>query len=667
MLTVDNHVLPTRARFALAFIAALAILAGAACSLGGSELEVETASQASPASATPTPAALTSAALPQPTTRATPLPDPPAPAQEITVPPHVQPPDRDLHELAQRLRLGGSSPLARTATTTPPARQVGYTDTFSIVDEVDDEPISYTIEARVAIVSEHAYWYVDVDAELSTGSLALAAAEFEERVHPLLTAATGDVWNPGVDNDPRFTVLHTPLVAAAGYFGSRDEYTKATHPRSNEREMIYMNSSIEPGTEVYMGVLTHEFQHAVNWNQDGGDDAWINEGLAEYATNQAGYSESFADRFLLAPGTQLNFWPDSGRATIPHYGAGELFVQYLADHYGGYSGIGDMYMLPEDAEEGVDAYMARFGMRFEDVFRDWVVANYLDAEEGLYGYPSRDVRVPSVSRIAVPGERDGTLAQFGSRYFELRLDEGDARIRFEGQPTVRQTAADCRSGSRCWWTNRGDSIDTTLTREFDLTGLDAATLEFWAWFDIEEGWDYVYVQASGDGGRTWRLLAGDHTTTDDPVGNSYGPGYTGSSGGWVRERVDLTPYAGGKVLVRFEYVTDDAVYLDGLLIDDLGVPELRYSDDAEEEGAWEARGFALIDNVLPQWYLVQIIEIPADGPATVRQLPLDSERTGEAVVSGFGTRIERAVVVVSPATRHTHQRANYRLSVERSR
>ncbi len=598
---------------------------------------------------------------------ATALSVPPAPVQTITVPPHVQPPDRDLHELAQRLRQTGSGPLLRTATTAPPTRRVGHIDTFSIVDEVDDEPISYTIDAAIAVVTEHAYWYVDVEANLSTAALALAAAEFEERVHPLLTGATGDVWNPGVDNDPRFTVLHTPLVAAAGYFGSRDEYTKATHPGSNEREMIYMNSAIEPGSEFYLGVLTHEFQHAVSWNQDGGDDAWINEGLAEYATHQAGYSESFADSFLMAPGTQLNFWPDSGRETIPHYGAAELFVHYLADHYGGYPGVGEMYMLPQDGEEGVDAYMSRFGMGFEDVFRDWVVANYLDSDEGIYGYPSRDVRVLSVARIAEPAEREGTLAQFGSRYFELRLDEGDARIRFEGQPTVQQTAADCRGGTRCWWSNRGDSVDTMLTREIDLSALDAATLEFWAWFDIEEGWDYAYVQASGDGGRTWDLLEGDHTTTDDPVGNSYGPGYTGSSAGWIRERVDLKPYAGGKVLVRFEYVTDDAVYLDGLLIDDLGVPELNYSDDAEREGAWEARGFAIIDNTLPQWYLVQIIEIPVEGPAIVRQVPLDAERTGEAVVSGFGSRIERAVVVVSPATRHTHQRASYRLSVERAR
>ena len=37
------------------------------------------------------------------------------------------------------------------------------------------------------------------------------------------------------------------------------------------------------------------------------------------------------------------------------------------------------------------------------------------------------------------------------------------------------------------------------------------------------------------------------TTTDcDPVGAAYGQGYTGSSGGWVQEEVDLSAYAGQK-------------------------------------------------------------------------------------------------------------------------
>ena len=94
------------------------------------------------------------------------------------------------------------------------------------------------------------------------------------------------------------------------------------------------------------------------------------------------------------------------------------------------------------------------------------------------------------------------------------------------------------------------------------------------WYEIEEGWDYAYVEASDDDGRTWHILEGQHTTTENPSGNAYGPGYTGSSDEWLRESIDLTPFAGGPVLLRFEYVTDDAVYLDGLLIDDLSIPEL---------------------------------------------------------------------------------------------
>ena len=35
-----------------------------------------------------------------------------------------------------------------------------------------------------------------------------------------------------------------------------------------------------------------------------------------------------------------------------------------------------------------------------------------------------------------------------------------------------------RSGEACWWSNDGDGIDTTLTRRFDLTGVDTATLRF---------------------------------------------------------------------------------------------------------------------------------------------------------------------------------------------
>ena len=191
-------------------------------------------------------------------------------------------------------------------------------------------------------------------------------------------------------------------------------------------------------------------------------------------------------------------------------------------------------------------------------------------------------------------------------------------------------------GTWCWWGNRGDSIDTTLTREFDLTNLSEATLEFMVWFDIEEGWDYAYVEASSDGGETWTILEGDHTTDENPVGNSYGHSYTGPSNGWLKERVDLTPFAGSRVLIRFEYITDAAVYENGLVIDDIAVPEIDFLDDAESDEEWNALGFERIDNVVPVDYVVLVIERRRDGTDTVRRMEIDQDGRGKT--SRWGTR-----------------------------
>ena len=52
---------------------------------------------------------------------------------------------------------------------------------------------------------------------------------------------------------------------------------------------------------------------------------------------------------------------------------------------------------------------------------------------------------------------------------------------------------------------------------------------------------------STDGGATWTPITTTRTTDEDPHGNAYGPGYTGQSGGWVQESIDLTPYVGQQI------------------------------------------------------------------------------------------------------------------------
>lgn len=576
-----------------------------------------------------------------------------------------EPPERDLFALAHRLGKPGLSqnPVSRIVNQEPVSYQVGHKETFFVTDLVDNT--TFTVEATLLVVSDNAYWYVDDSIELSQEGLEKSADIFENDIRPVIVASLGDIWSPGVDNDPHLTILHTPLRAADGYYGSSDEYPRETQPHSNQREMIYMDGSrLKPGESHYLSVLAHEFQHAVHWNLDAGEDSWINEGMSEVARELVGYRSFFVDVFLRNPTSQLNFWPDQPGATAPHYGGATLFLTYMAQHYGGYESLGRLVREDSDGINSIEAYLAPYGKGFEEVFKDWVVANYLDADDGVYAYPDRAIEVRSVDRLFNYTEQTREQPQFSARYIDLSLESGDALFRFDGETEVSQVGTECRSGGFCWWSNIGDSIDSTLTREFDLSDVSEATLEYWAWFEIEEDWDYAYVAASTDGGENWELLPGLHTTTENPVGNNFGVGLTGKSGQWVMEEVDLSPYAGGKVLLRFEYITDDAVNLDGFVIDDIAIPEIGFFDDAEQDGGWQALGFKRIGNVLSQDYFVQVVEVDGDGDFTVRDMPVDQGGRGEILLEGFGSNLEKAMIIISPVTRDTYQPARYAIAIE---
>lgn len=570
-------------------------------------------------------------------------------------------PERDLHELAER--LGGvpkGSP--RTLQEIRSDLKAGSQENFFVTDAVTDT--TYTIDATLQVVSSNAYWYVDDELDISDEDLQQAASEYESAIRPTLLEAFGDVWNPGVDGDPRLTVLHTDLGGGvAGYFDSRHEFPLHVQPNSNEREMLYMDGvGFRPGSPTYMSVLVHELQHAIHWAHDSSEESWVNEGLSEVATVEAGYEPTFIDAFLQSPSTQLTFWEELG-GSIPHYGAATLFMLYLLEHYGDSGSLRSLIANPADGVEGISEFLRPHSTTFDEVYADWLAANYLDSDTGPYGYSNRDVQVRRIDTIDRPGETTGHLAPYSSHYFDLSKLSGDLFVEFNGDTTTRQVPTQCHSGDRCWWGNRGDSIDTTLTREFDLTALSTATLEFMTWFDIEEDWDYAYVEVSTDGGETWTILEGAYTTEEDPVGNSYGHGYTGSSSGWLHERIDLTPFVGSKVLVRFEYITDAAVYENGFVIDDIAIPELEFLDDAENHGEWDARGFERIDNVVPVDYVVLVIERRRDGADIVRRMEIDEDRRGGLAIGVLGQEVERLIVVVSPVARNTHQLSKFTLKV----
>ncbi len=203
-----------------------------------------------------------------------------------------------------------------------------------------------------------------------------------------------------------------------------------------------------------------------------------------------------------------------------------------------------------------------------------------------------------------------------------------------------------------------------LTQEFDFTDINAPiSLSYWTWYDLEEEYDFVYLVVSTDG-ETWDILQAPSMTDTNITGNNYGWGYNGKSdgkGSWIQETVDLSRYAGQTIQLRFEYITDLAVHGDGFLVDDISIPEIGYFTDFEENnGGWEANGFALITNQLPQTFELALIKM---GDRTeVEYLPLSEDMAADIDIS-IGDEYDSVVLVVSGTTRFTRQQAAYRYSV----
>ncbi|GAB4560015.1 MAG: immune inhibitor A [Anaerolineae bacterium] len=616
---------------------------------------------------TPTPRSIGPLPTPYPTPELSPL------ERELS---SVVIPTRDLRDLALRLRPDVTE-IPVVVNPTPPTYKVGDRRTFWVSNTDTDE--HFQIEAELRHVTPHLYMWVEVGRDVDQRALERSADRFEREIYPTNREFFGSEWTPGVDNDPHLTILHAGGLGEhiAGYYSSADEFSRLAQPYSNEMEMFYINiDNTLPGTEFYDSVLAHEFQHMIHWYNDRNEETWVNEGFSELAAVLNGFSEGRADAlYSMLPDTQLNTWSDDPGANGPHYGAAFLFMHYFLDRFGEEM-TKAVVAEPANGIAGFDAALEKAGRpeRFINIFADWLIANFIndpDILDGRYGYSSYPPDTVAIDQRhrRFPVERESQVQQFAADYIVLQ-GRGDAIVRFEGAAETRLANTKAHSGRYMWWANRADDSDARLTREFDLTGVDRATLKMWMWYDIEENYDYLYVTVSTDGGKKWTTLPGQFTTDENPTGNSLGHGYTGKSGDgdaptWVEERIDLTPYAGKKILIRFEYVTDDAVNYPGFFLDDVSIPEIGYESDFEsDDGGWISEGWIRTDNVLPQRWLVQIVEADSREGIVVRRLDVGADGRGQAVISGLGRNGKTAALVISAITPVTTEPAPYRYSIE---
>lgn len=510
---------------------------------------------------------------------------------------------------------------------TPPAESVGSRHQFWVYDW--DSKKNFSVNASLRAMTPSVKWWIVDGIPVDQGDLDRAAAEVEARTLPNVRNAYGREWDPGIDADPRINILVARIPGqAAGYYSSTDEQPRWIYEFSAEREIVFINwpSGGRLATDGVYGTVAHEICHMIQFNKRARSIVWFSEGQAELCARAGvpgSFTSGFEGLFLQQPDTQLNDWPELGNISAVHYGGSFLFLEFLRQHAGGEALINAFLAEGIDTPEDLDKVLRARGQRgLEELFADFVVANTLLREnaEDRYKYS------PGMARLSAPAgpsaqdrvTQGGTLRTkvqpYAARYVELPRDK--ATVRFDGNTSARVIPTDAHSGSSFWWSDRGDTLDSTLTRTVDLRSARAPVLKFRTWYEIEADFDYAYVEVSTDGGQRWSTLKATSTTTTDPNGVNLGQGLTGNSGGgrdpaWVEQSVDLAPFAGREVQLRFQYVTDGALNLHGIAIDDLEIAEIGWRDDAEADRDWKPDGFVRSTNVVKQRFVVQLIRFGA--------------------------------------------------------
>lgn len=597
--------------------------------------------------------------------------------QVLLMTPH---PARDLVSLAQRFK--GYVPPTHAPENVPLNEQVGHEQNFWIEDQ--DTATYQQIRARLVYLTAHAYIYVEDGQPFNQTALQTSAYLFETQIYPTDRAQFGPEWVPGIDNDVHITILNAAGLGhnVGGAFLEKDEYPRSISPYSNQREMFYMNLDSEiPGSTGYNAALANEFQRVIDWHQQAQAPNWLNEGLAVLAQRLNDYPAGGVDTaFLRNPDVQLTNWPGITDLNAAHAGASYLFMDYFAEHYGGYSTLKEVLQDPATPPTNFDDVLAKHGYtdHFIDVVGKWLVANAIadpSIDVGEYGYPNIHIAgvTPQQRVNTYPITETGQVHQYAAEYYDLHPagnTHGTLSIHFNGSPTVRLVGNDPQGSVDEWWSNRADNLDSTLTRPFDLSSLrgQQVTLQFAAWFDLAFAHDYAYVEASSDGGAHWTTLPGHATTTANPGGLNLGNGYTGTSGGgatpiWVQESIDLSQYAGKKILIRFEEVTDGSVHLQGFALDQIRIPELHFQDDISTDNGWISAGFVRSNNILPERYLVQVI-IYSGTHITVQAMNVDlATAQGVLMVPHFGNPVTRVMLLVTAYAPETTLQAHYQLEI----
>ncbi len=292
---------------------------------------------------------------------------------------------------------------------TPEIKVEGRIEIFNVMNIETNKP-----EKRNAIlkrIGRRCYLYLEEGREFSGEILDAIVDNFDNKIYETCTKTFGNEAKPGIDGDDKISILMLDIKDGwkpgrgfvSGFFFPLDCYPADTVRYSNEREIIYLDCcQANPADLLYSGILAHEFQHMIHFNNDAREDKWLNEGCSQLAYYICGYGHPpQITAYMANPSDDSTIWQNS----IEDYGAVYLLHYYIFHKYAGKNlkdrqkFYRELIASPLKGIESIDALLARYGSgkTFEDVYKDWLITNLINdskIEDGRYGYgPELKMRV----------------------------------------------------------------------------------------------------------------------------------------------------------------------------------------------------------------------------------------------------------------------------------
>lgn len=559
--------------------------------------------------------------------------------------------------------------------TEPPHYEIGDRETFMLIM---GEDIAYeSVDMELRGLTDRVLIWVQDDVEYPRWRARNIAQRLETNVLDPVQALVRFAEPPGVDGDPRLYVALSmdPESQYFGYFLETSARPKSLYPNSNQHEMLVVNLAADDDfdffDDILIDVVAHEYMHILQSLIDHGEELWLNEAIATYVGYVASKPflsssalQSFGNSFLEAPDTGLTQWRALEDMTNK-YGAGGLFIAYLVERFGD----GIVARLLADQANGwrsiTKVLREDHGAAADEIFADWVLANYfLDYRRG-YGYKAIEADLtapqPTASYNSFPATHESRLPQYSTDYIAVDVRGADKlRLHLWQDAEARLVNEATPEGDHFYYAVTSDDANSTLTRAIDLSEVKSAWVEFQVWYDLEEDYEYGYVTVSEDGGESWRALRGIYMRPSDLYDDYYPAGYSRSTANWMPERIGLSQFAPGQILLRFEVNSSYATKHGGMAIDDLRIDTIDFRDSFEtHDESWIADGWVRSDNRLPNNTWLQVVQDTRDGLQVSRAL---MRGTGDLTVELL-PGVSQALVAVSPVVPYTSLKTEYELAL----